>query len=289
MAASEHDRREQDLGNILLLEHVNVRIPDQGLATLFYIAGLGLTRDPYLMVSVDNMWANAGQTQFHLPTNTPQVVRGHVVLVVPDLDALIQRLGDVSTKLKGTDFSYEVGDKHVATTCPWGNRVRCVGPSAEVPDFTLGIARVEFPVPRGAAAGIVRFYDSALSAPAALSQDNGGAVARVTVGYGQQLVFRETEAALSPYDGHHIAIYISDFSGPHAWLAERGLVTEESGPYQYRFQDIVDPDSGRRLFEIEHEVRCATHPMFMRPLVNRNPAQRQPTYQRGRDAFYPGL
>jgi hypothetical protein len=27
--------------------------------------------------------------------------------------------------------------------------------------------------------------------------------------------------------------------------------------------------------------------MFMRPLVNRNPAQRQPTYQRGRDALYP--
>jgi len=28
--------------------------------------------------------------------------------------------------------------------------------------------------------------------------------------------------------------------------------------------------------------------MFLRPLVNRNPAQRQPTYARGRDAFYPG-
>jgi hypothetical protein len=29
--------------------------------------------------------------------------------------------------------------------------------------------------------------------------------------------------------------------------------------------------------------------MFLRPLVNRNPAQRQPTYQRGRDAFVPGM
>jgi len=289
MAGSEHDRREQDLGNILLLEHVNVWIPDQGLATLFYIAGLGLTRDPYLMVSVDNMWANAGQTQFHLPTNTPQVLRGQVELVLPDLDALIQRLAEVSGRLKGTAFRYEVGDKHVAVTCPWGNRIRCVGPSPELGDFTLGIARVEFPVPRGTAAGIARFYDLVLRAPAALSQDHGGAVARVAVGYGQQLVFRETDAALPPYDGHHIAIYISDFSGPHAWLAQRGLVTEESGPYQYRFQEIVDPESGRRLFEIEHEVRSATHPMYMRPLVNRNPAQRQPTYQRGQDAFVPGL
>src|SRR3990172_1590141 len=164
MAGSEHDRREQDLGNILLLEHVNVWIPDQGFATLFYIAGLGLTRDPYLMVSVDNMWANAGQTQFHLPTNTPQVLRGQVELVLPDLDALIQRLAEVSGRLKGTAFRYEVGDKHVAVTCPWGNRIRCVGPSPELGDFTLGIARVEFPVPRGTAAGIAPFYHLLLSA-----------------------------------------------------------------------------------------------------------------------------
>jgi hypothetical protein len=287
MAATRYDRREQDLGNVLFLEHVNVRIPDQRLATLFYIAGLGLTRDPYLMVSVDNMWANAGATQFHLPTNAPQVLRGQVELVLPDLDALIQRLTEVSGRLEGTAFGYEVGDKQVAVTCPWGNRIRCVGPSPERGDFVLGIAAVEFPVPSGTAAGIARFYSTVLRAPATVAQENGGAVARAVVGYRQQLVFRETDQPLAPYDGHHIAIYISDFSGPHAWLAERGLVTEESNPYQYRFQDIVDPDSGRRLFEIEHEVRCATHPMFMRPLVNRNPAQRQPTYQRGRDALYP--
>jgi hypothetical protein len=29
--------------------------------------------------------------------------------------------------------------------------------------------------------------------------------------------------------------------------------------------------------------------MYMRPLVNRNAAQRQATYVRGRDAFVPGL
>ncbi len=289
MATTTYDRREQDLGNIILLEHVNVWIPDQRLATLFYIAGLGLTRDPYLMVSVDNMWANAGQTQFHLPTSKPQVLRGQVELVLPDLDALIERLKEVSGRLEGTAFRYEVGDKHVAVTCPWGNRIRCVGPRPGFDDFTFGIAGIEFPVASGTAEGIARFYTTALGAPATVSRENGAAAARVVVGYGQQLVFRETGAALPPYDGHHIAIYISDFSGPHAWLAERGLVSEESNPYQYRFKDIVDPDGGRRLFEIEHEVRCTTHPMYMRPLVNRNPAQRQPTYQRGRDAFYPGL
>ncbi len=289
MAGAGYDRREQDLGNVLLLEHVNVRIPDQGVGTLFYIAGLGLTRDPYLMVSVENMWANAGQTQFHLPTGGPQVLRGHVELVVPDLDALTQRLGSVRDSLAGTAFRYEVRDKHVAVRCPWGNQVRCLGAGPEFGDVTLGIVRVEFPVAPGAAAGIARFYATVLQTPAVLTRENGGVAARVSVGYRQELVFRETAATIRPYEGYHIAIYTANFSGPHAWLARRGLVTEETNAYQYRFQHIVDPDSGAPLCEIEHEVRSATHPMYMRPLVNRNPAQRQATYVRGRDAFVPGL
>src|SRR5450631_3813893 len=48
------DRTAEDIGNICKLEHVNVTIPDQGPATLFYVAGLGLTRDPYVMVSTNN-------------------------------------------------------------------------------------------------------------------------------------------------------------------------------------------------------------------------------------------
>ena len=35
----------------------------------------------------------------------------------------------------------------------------------------------------------------------------------------------------------------------------------------------VDPDSGENLYELEHEVRSVTHPLYARPLVNRNPAQ----------------
>ena len=74
----------------------------------------------------------------------------------------------------------------------------------------------------------------------------------------------------------------------HRWLEARGLVTEESSWYQYRFQDVVDPETDRVLFTLEHEVRSLRSPLYLRPLVNRNPAQRQPTYQRGRDAFVPG-
>jgi hypothetical protein len=284
-----YDRRNQDVGNILALEHVNLKIPDQGLATTFYIVGLGFTRDPYLMVGTENMWANLGQQQFHLPTGAPQVAPGFVGVVVPDLHALTARLAAARDKLGGTRFGYVAEDKHVLVTCPWGNRLRCHGAGPEFGDMSLGIAYVEFPVAPGRAPGIARFYGAVLGAPATVTPDPAGAVARVRIGGRQELIFRETAGEVPPYDGHHIAIYIADFSGPHERLRERGLITEESGEYQYRFQDIVDLETGRPLFTVEHEVRSATHPMYLRPLVNRNPAQRQPTYARGRDAFVPGM
>jgi hypothetical protein len=287
MADGRYDRTTQDVGNIVALEHVNVTILDQQLATLFYVVGLGLTRDPYLMTGLENMWVNIGQQQFHLPTGTPQVLRGDVGLVIPDFDELPRRLAAVKRQLEGTRFAYSVEDKHVRVTSPWGNAIRCHPPGPTFGDMTLGMPYVEFPVPTGHADGIARFYNEVMDAPSRLERDNGSAVARVQVGHGQSLRFRETSEDIRAYDGYHIAVYITDFGGSHAKLEERGIVSEESNPYQYRFQEIVDPDSGKLLYEIEHEVRSFTHPMYARPLVNRNPAQRQPTYQPGKDAFYP--
>ena len=77
MAASpQFDRTAEDLGNIVELGHVNVTVPDQSLAVAYYLMGLGLTRDPYLMAGLENMWVNVGKGQFHLPTRGQQVVRG---------------------------------------------------------------------------------------------------------------------------------------------------------------------------------------------------------------------
>src|SRR5262245_55445909 len=211
MTTRHFDRREQDLGNMLLLEHVNVRVPDQQLATLYYIAGLGLTRDPYLMVSVENMWANAGQTQFHLPTGAPQVVRGPVEIVLQDFDAVPARLEAVRPKLEGTKLSYQVGDKRVMTTCPWGNPVHLIPPGPAFPDNALGIVRVDIPVGPGDADGVARFYRTAIKAPATVVEDRGAPAAHVHTGQGQTLVFRETAEPIRPYDGHHIAVYIADF------------------------------------------------------------------------------
>jgi hypothetical protein len=39
------------------------------------------------------------------------------------------------------------------------------------------------------------------------------------------------------------------------------------------------------LFEIEHEIRSLTHPLYARPLVNRNPMQSQQSYEMGGDEW----
>ena len=63
----------------------------------------------------------------------------------------------------------------------------------------------------------------------------------------------------------------------------KGLVSEESDQHQYRFKDIVDLDTGKHLFTIEHEVRSMRHPMYARALVNRNPAQTNRSYAPGHE------
>src|SRR5712691_7408072 len=100
------DRAAENLGNSIHLEHVNVQVPDQRLAQLFYAVGLGLTRDPYLMVADTNMWINVGRSQFHLPKGDPQVLRGHTGLVIEGREALLSRLTGVRKRLEGTRFDF---------------------------------------------------------------------------------------------------------------------------------------------------------------------------------------
>src|SRR5258705_11264003 len=96
------DRAAEDLGNSIHFEHVNVTVPDQRLATLFYVAGIGLTRDPYLMVSESNMWVNVGRSQFHLPNGAPQGLRGHTGIVIAGGGARHDRLKCVAGQLAVT-------------------------------------------------------------------------------------------------------------------------------------------------------------------------------------------
>jgi hypothetical protein len=279
------DRTTEDLGNSIHLEHVNVTVPDQRLASLFYVTGLGLTRDPYLMVSDTNMWVNVGKSQFHLPSGSPQVLRGHTGLVIEGREALLGRLASVARKLEGTAFAFAEHNDHVEATCPWGNRVRCYEPdAARFGRITLGIPYVEFDVPVGSAQGICAFYPEIMGMPAEL-RNGDGTVACVKTGQNQQLLFRETDRPQGEYDGHHVQIYVTDFSGPHRRLSKHNLVSQEDNQYQYRFRDITDLKSGKHLFTVEHEVRSATHPMYMRPMVNRNPTQTNRNYAHGHDQW----
>jgi hypothetical protein len=267
------DRTVEDMGNIVELGHVNVLVPDQIKATSFYLSGLGLTRDPYLMAGIENMWVNVGRGQFHLPTRGTQVVRGTTALVLPDLEALLRRLHNVKKQLEGTQFSFREAGDVVETTCPWGNRIRVHAPDpAKFDAMRLGMPYVEFDVPADAnLAGIARYYQEIFGAISGVATDGRGEYAWAKCSSEAKVTFRRTDKPLPAYDGHHIQITLVDFSGPHKKLLERGLITEESDQHQYRTVDIVDLDSGKLIFQIEHEVRSMRHPMFNRVFVNRNP------------------
>jgi len=279
------DRTTQDIGNIVEFGHLNVRVPDQRIAIIFYVMGLGLTRDPYLVTGVDNAWMNVGTCQFHLPVAQAQVLRGTTGLVMPDLEALMARLARIAPRLKDTAFSYAREGEVVNVTCPWGNRIRVHAPdAARFGRIVLGIPYVEIDVAPGTLAGIARFYVEIFAAQVQSDSDAVGPYVRVSTGLNGSLMFRETTRELPAYDGHHIQITVADFSGVHRRLLERGLITEESDASQYRFQDLVDPQSGAVVATLEHEVRSMRHPMYARLYVNRNPDVTNTFYATGHEA-----
>jgi hypothetical protein len=273
-----HDPQREDASPILALEHINLQIADQQLATLFYVAGLQLTRDPYLMVGVDNMWINVGRMQFHLPTSVSgsQRLRGVVGLVVPDLAMLETALAAATPHLTATQFGFKRDANTVEVVCPWGNRFRCHGPHFGRWGTTqLGLMYVDFDVP----AEIFR-------APVGIERnDEGLQTTIVRIGTEQRFNFIETSRPIPAYDGHHVQIYVVDFSTPYRRLEERNLISRNVGSNEWRFVDIVDPVSGDVVYQLEHEVRSMRHPLFGRSLVNRNPAQTNQGYVKSHDTF----
>jgi hypothetical protein len=213
------------------------------------------------------------------------VLRGHVGLVLPDRDALCSRLVEVKGDLDGTRFTVAEHDAYVELTSPWGNRLRCFEPEPSFGHITLGMAYVQFDVPVGTAEGIARFYREILDTTSEVTEDDDGRFARCSVGNHQDFIYRETDRPQPEYDGEHVQVYLADFSGPHEKLKSRGLVSEESDQWQYRFKDIVDLDDGKVLFTIEHEVRSMTHPLYARPLVNRNPSQSNRRFAAGHEEW----
>jgi hypothetical protein len=244
-------------------------------------------------MGLENMWVNFGRTQVHMPSrgNPPtraEVLRGTAGFVVPSLGELEKRLDYAGKEMKRvvpekqTKFSFARKGEVVEATCPWGNRIRCHAPSPEFGPTELGLMYVDFDVPVGTAEGIARYYNEVMRAPARTEGKNRTIV---SVGRHQSLRFTETSAPQPEYDNHHIQIYIADFGTPYRWLKERDLITMETDENEWRFQWIVDPKDGRKLFQIEHETRSMKHRLFNRPLVNRNHGITNMTYEFGTDAF----
>ena len=155
----KYDRTAQDMGNLIALDHLNLPVPDQQLATLFYVEGLGFTRDPYMTVGLSNMWINAGEQQFHLPTReTPQILRGRIGLVVPDIHELITRLIGIKPQLHTSEFEFTLHDTYVDVRDPWGNEFRCHQQGTHLGGRSIGLEYLLFNVPSGTAEGIGAFY-----------------------------------------------------------------------------------------------------------------------------------
>ncbi len=247
---------------------------------------MGFTRDPFLFPGTNNMWVNVGKSQFHLPSGDALVIRGHVGIVSPNRAELLERLQGVKKNLADSKFSFKEYNDHVLATCPWGNEFRVYEPDeARFGKINLGIPYVEFTVPEKTAKKIAKFYRKILGAKTSVEKNGEGRAAHIKCGLNQELIFRETDKKLPEFDGHHLQVYVEDFGGPHERLKKLDLITEESDRCQYRFEDIVDLDTGKVLFTIEHEIRSMTHPLYARPLVNRNPAQTNRNYIMGGDSW----
>ncbi len=267
------DRTTEDLGNIVELGHVNVRVPDQSKAIAYYLMGLGLTRDPYLMAGLDNMWVNVGRGQFHLPTRGMDVVRGTVGLVMPNLDHLLTRLDGAKKYLEGTKFSFREAGDTVETTCPWGNRIRVHAPDpAKFGPMRVGMPYVEFDIPAGTdLSAIAKFYVEILGAIAGVDKDERGPFAwaryfRREQGHLPRDHRADPGIRRPPHPDHPGGLL-----RPAQKTAGARPDQRESDQHQYRFLDIVDVDTNKPLFRIEHETRSMRHPMFGRTFINRNP------------------
>src|SRR5882672_1266615 len=169
----QYDRTTENVGNIVHLEHFNCCIDDQRLAILFYVVGMGATRDPYIFTGMENIWLNFGRTQVHMPSRAvppkTERLRGTAGFVVPSLEELAKRLEYAGKEMKRIAPEY--------------------GP------IELGLAYVDFDVPPGTTEGIARFYNEVMGAPA---QASGGRTV-VRIGRHQKLMFTETKAPQPEY------------------------------------------------------------------------------------------
>jgi hypothetical protein len=261
-----------EVGGILHLDHVNFQVAEHDLATVFFINGLGLTRDPFRRADETNMGVNVGLQQFHLPRRgETSPFHGVIGLVVPELVAIRARLMrlDRLGKLTGTAYGAEFGDDVAEITSPFGVRLR-LHAAGTVPFLRpLGITYAEVFVPPDTAAAIAGFYREVFGAIAGVETVDGAPTASVNAGPYQTLRFIERDLDSYDTDNFHVSFHVTHYNQVRERIAESGYMSGEGRGQVFFFDRIFDPDNGDTVFPLVNEVRSVYHPDFMRPLANR--------------------
>lgn len=161
-----------------------------------------------------------------------------------------------------------------------------------------GISYVEFYTPKNIVTRIAEFYECVFDATTNVITDPKTNEKVAIIAFGnidpetgqssQTLLFRETDDVdLPKYDGHHIALYVGDNAADFEqafknvvdagvlWINPRfsdkvmNLNTAKKWK-QFRFKDIVDLETGKTIFELEHECRSREHEAWPGPRTIQN-------------------
>jgi len=185
--------------------------------------------------------------------------------------------------LGGTKYTHHVEKNHADVDVALGEPHPLHRAGSDFGFMTLGMPYVSFRCRPGHADGIARFYRGSSVRRRAWSRtrahDGAREVARAVA------AFRETSDEIRPYDGYHIAVYVTTSAARRqAQRARHHQPGSRTRPVP--LPGDRDPESGSSC--TRSSTRCARspHPMYA-ALVNRNPAQRQPTYQPGQERSTP--
>ena len=224
----------------LLLEHINLNVPDEAAARAFYVSGLGGAVQPKSS-NWRQLHVNIGASQFHLihsasrpdaqppgePMRAPQKWPARTKLWSKETP------GELCTRLERqrADAGWSnrppemtLGADSLPTVlceCPWGNRYEvCAAPTGFVPEGAhpggagplVAMRELVHPVRPGGAAAIAAFFDRILGCPVETS------AGRCTVRFasGQSVRFEEADDAPpvdayerdEPEHGYHLAFYM---------------------------------------------------------------------------------
>mmetsp|Transcript_272 Transcript_272/g.438 ORF Transcript_272/g.438 Transcript_272/m.438 type:complete len:370 (+) Transcript_272:81-1190(+) len=275
--AANNDENQQDVGNILILDHLNIN-HEKGhhdWVKSFYFSFLGCGVDPRkeenLKLGKKTLWANIGANQFHLPEGKPnaQVLEGVITLTYPNLDGLKGRLETAMAELKdGSKFDLlEETEDSMVVSDPWGSKFCLVqannedeldsrGVQSGPPSEGYGMKDLTIYTPTNCnMEGIARFYEKIMGAPILdCSKDK----CSISVGPKQTLRFvshpegknnvchddlrneEEEEGKqhyLSNY-GPHISMYVSNLKATYEKASELGV-------------SYVNPRFKRRAYSLE--------------------------------------